>query len=251
MNTTPTFFLMFRRGIPLIGIALSLMVIWIYPASLGWALLAAVALAAEAVATFGTGGSYLVNRQTTIRWDGYWLQVLRPLFKSINLEDPWLRSFCAWNNRRVSSALSAKKAHKVILLLPHCIQLTKCKSHVVENLQSCFRCGKCVVENAATAALKYNWDVRISPRSRAAYAEARKSRPSLIIAIACPDRLVKGVTKLSEIPSYTIPLEMPHGMCVDTTFDFHRLSQAMITFAELRSTSKIQPLQINTGTWDI
>jgi len=229
------------------GIALSLTLIWFYPASLGWALLAAVALAAEVWATFNTGGLYLVKRQTTVHWDGYWLQALRPLFKSINLEEPWLRSFCAWNNKHVSGALSTKKAGKVVVLLPHCIQLVECGAHVAENLQACFRCGKCVVDNAATAALKYNWDVRVSPRSRAAYIEARKSRPDLIIAIACPDRLVKGLIKLSEIPSYTIPLELPHGMCVNTTFDFQRLSHVMVAFAEPCAASKIQPLQINTG----
>ncbi|MDR2697540.1 MAG: DUF116 domain-containing protein [Holophagales bacterium] len=248
MNTTPTFFLLFRRGIPLVGIALSLTLILFYPASLGWALLVAVALAAEAGAAFNTGVLYLVKRQTTIRWDGYWLRTLRPLFKSMNLEELWLRSFCAWNNKRVSGAFSAKKARKVVVLLPHCIQLVECKSHVAENLQACFRCGKCVVDGATTAALKYNWDVRVSPRSRAAYTEARKSRPDLIIAIACSDRLVKGLIKLSEIPSYTIPLELPHGMCINTTFDFRRLSQLMTTFAEPCADSKIQPLQINTGT---
>jgi len=248
MKDTPTFFLFFRRGIPLLGIAMSLILILVYPASLGWALLAAVALAAEVSSAFNTGGLYPLKRQTTARLDSYWLRALRPVFKSLNFEEPWLRSFCAWNNRCVSGALSKTKVSKVVVLLPHCIQIVECGAQVAKDLQACFRCGKCVVDSAATAALRYNWDVRVSPRSRAAYAEARKSRPDLIIAIACPDRLVKGLLKLYEIPSYTIPLELPHGMCVNTTFDFQRLSQVMTTFAEPRTVSKIQPLQRSTGT---
>jgi len=212
------------------GIALSLTSIWFYPASLGWALLAAVALAAEVGATFNIGGIYLVRRQMIVRWDGYWLQALRPLFKSTNMEESWLRSFCAWNNKRVSGAFSTKKVGKVVLLLPHCIQLVGCSADIAENIQACSMCGKCIVDSIAKAASKYNWDVRVSPRSHIAYTEARKSSPDLIIAIACSDRLVKGLIKLYKIPSYTIPLELPHGMCVNTTFDFQRLSQVM--FAE-------------------
>jgi len=241
MSSTPTLFMIFRRGIPLSGVALSLVAIWFHPVCLGWALIVAAALILETWTTFSTGGLSLSKRWSTVRWDGYLLRVLRPLFRLLKLEERWLLSFCAWNNQRVSRAFRTKRANKAIVLLPRCVQLSKCKASVVENIQSCFRCGKCVVEDAAQAALKYNWDVKIASRSHLAYLEARKSQPDIIIAIACSDRLVKGLLKLPEIPSYTIPLELPRGMCVDATFDFQYLSQAMSALAEPRPVSNIQP----------
>jgi hypothetical protein len=79
-----------------------------------------------------------------------------------------------------------------------------------------------------------------------AYNEARKYSPDIVVAVACTDRLVKGLTRLPEVPSYAIPLDLPHGMCINTTFDFQRLMQVMNTIAEPPSPhSKIQPLKVN------
>jgi len=245
MDTTPTFFLLFRRGLPILGIVMSIAVALLYPSVLGWILIVCIALAADLLGTFYTGNLYLTKRQALLHRDGRWLQVLRQPFRIFDLEGRWLRSFCAWNNQRVSRIFTAKKAQRAVILLPHCIQSTDCGAPVVENLLSCFRCGKCVVGSAAQAVLKHNWDLRLSPRSRAAYSEARKSHPDLIIAVACPDRLAKGLIRLPEMPSYAIPLELPHGMCIDTTFDFQRLARAMNTFAEPCHAPTIQHLKIS------
>jgi len=242
---TPTFFLLFRRGLPALGAFLSMAVIPLYPSALGWILIICTALVAELVTTFCAGNPYLARRQTLLARDGLWLQALRPLFRALGLEGRWLRSFCAWNNRRVSRAFTAKKAQRTVILLPHCIQTISCGAPVVENPRSCFRCGKCAVDGAVQMALERNWDIRLSPRSRAAYSEARKSHPDLVIAVACPDRLARGLIKLPEMPSYAIPLELPHGMCVDTTFDLRRLAQAMNAFAEPGHATKIQSLKIS------
>jgi hypothetical protein len=245
MDASPALFLLFRRGIPAAGIALSMAAILRYPGALGWILIACIALAADLGATFLAGNLYLARRRALLAKDGRWLQTLRPLFGALGLEGRWLISFCAWNNRRVSRAFAAKKAQRVVVLLPHCIQATGCGAPVVENIQSCLRCGKCVAGDTARTALECGWDTRLSPRSRAAYSEARKSRPDMVVAVACPDRLAKGLIKLPETPSYAIPLDLPHGMCIDTTFDFPRLARTMDTLAEPRRGLKIHALKIS------
>jgi hypothetical protein len=101
------------------------------------------------------------------------------------------------------------------------------------------------VEAAAEGVAEHGWELLISPRSHAAYADARKFHPDIIVAVACPDRLVKGLIKLPEIPSFAIPLELPHGMCIDTTFDFRRFAKAMEAFAEARPASNVQLLKIS------
>ena len=44
---------------------------------------------------------------------------------------------------------------------------------------------------------------------------------------SCHDRLLKGLSKLTDIPTYVIPLRLPHAMCVDTDFDVPHLFAAM------------------------
>ena len=64
------------------------------------------------------------------------------------------------------------------------------------------------------------------------------------MAVSCTDRLLKGLTKLPEIPSYVIPLTLPHGMCVDTEFSMPHLLAAMEALVEPRRPSgEIQTLQ--------
>ena len=241
----PFFFPIFRRGIPLAGIALSVATFVVFPNYIGWALIASIAILADLQSTFNSGGLYLAKRRAIVRWDGHWLQALRPFFRVLRLEDKWLLSFCAWNNQRVWKALVGRQSLTALALLPHCIQSTKCSANVVEDVQSCTRCGACTVGSIADAAQKCGWNVKIAPRSREAYAEARKSRPDIVIAVACPDRLAKGLFKLPEVPSLAIPLELPHGMCIDTALDFQPLAHAMAQFPSQAQTYKIQPLKRN------
>jgi len=88
------------------------------------------------------------------------------------------------------------------------------------------------------------WDTRITNRSHKAYREAREFRPDLIVAVSCADRLLKGLIKLPEVPVYAIPLQLPHGMCVDTTFSVPHLSAAMeaLVAPKQNSESKVRPL---------
>jgi len=239
----PSFFLIFRRGIPLAGIALSVAAIVVFPDYIGWALIASIAILADLQSTFNSGGLYLAKRRAIVRWDGHWLQALRPFFRVLRLEDKWLLSFCAWNNQRVWKALADKQSLNALALLPHCVQSTKCSARIVEDVQSCTRCGACMIGGIADATQRCSWDLRIAPRSREAYAEARKSRPDIVIAVACPDRLAKGLFKLPEVPSLAIPLELPHGMCIDTAFDFQHFARAMAHFPSQAQTPKIQPLK--------
>jgi hypothetical protein len=93
--------------------------------------------------------------------------------------------------------------------------------------------------------LTQGWETRISNRSHKAYREAREYRPDLLVAVSCVDRLVKGLAKVPEMPSYVIPLELPHGMCVDTRFDVARLMAAMAQLVEPRPApgERVVPLQ--------
>jgi len=238
-------FLVVRRGVPLGLALLGLATALLHPGGRGWYLLFAMACFAEVAPTFRRGESYLRNRRAIIRWDGLWVFALRPAARMIGREGAWIESFCAWNNLKVTQAFRARPARRALVLLPHCIQMARCKAKVLEDLAACHRCGLCPVGDYLQAGLLDRWDTRIANRSHKAYREAREFRPDLIVAVSCADRLLKGLLRLPEVPVYAIALHLPHGMCVDTSFQVSRLQAAMEALVEPKAEEgdKVRPLR--------
>lgn len=242
-------FLLVRRGLPLTVCVATLLLALIEPSGRGWYLLASVGCLAEVWPTFKRGKEYLHGRHYLVRRDGLWVRAFRPIARWLDREEAWILSFCAWNNQRVRAAFESRRARKALVLLPHCIQLASCKADVVKGLEHCFSCGKCSVGDVLAGVLAGKWNCRVSNRSHKAYREAREYQPDLIVAVACTDRLLKGLLKLPEVPSYVIPLQLPHGMCVDTTFHVPHLEAVMANLVEskVEPDERIQPLRIETG----
>ena len=228
-------FLLVRRGLPLLGAALLMGLAAAEPRGRGWYLLGAMFLLAEIWPTFKTGAAYRKARTAITRWDGLWATAFRPVARRMGLETAWILSYCAWNNHRVQKLFADRKARRALLLLPHCIQLARCKADVLSDLSHCYECGLCSVGDLLELQLKHGWDSRITNRSHKAYREAREFKPDLLVAVCCLDRLLKGLVKLPEVPSYVIALDLPHGMCVDTGFSVPHLLTAMETLVEPRT----------------
>jgi hypothetical protein len=227
-------FIAVRRGVPLALAALLMALAMVEPAGRGWFVLGAAVLLGEVWPTFKRGQAWIKARPAIMRWDGGWVLALRPLFRRMGLEEAWILSFCAWNNHRIREVFEARKARRSLVLLPHCIQMARCKADVLTDLSSCYECGLCPVGDFLPLQLQLGWDSRITNRSHKAYREAREFRPDLIVAVSCVDRLLKGLVKLPEVPCYVIPLELPHRMCVDTTFSVPHLMAAMGALVEPR-----------------
>ena len=242
-------FLLVRRGLPVLGSLAGLLFALLEPHGRGWYLLLCIACAAEVWPTFATGSSYLKGRAASVRWDGWWVKALRPLARALGREQAWILSFCAWNNHRVRRAFEQTRARRALVLLPHCIQAASCKADVIQDLGNCFGCGRCPAGDVLTGMLTGRWDCRISNRSHKAYREAREFKPDLIVAVSCTDRLLKGLIKLPEVPCYVIPLQLPYGMCVDTTFSVPHLEAAMELLVEPKPAGleKVAPLRLPAG----
>lgn len=237
-------FLVVRRGFPIALGGLCLGLAALHAPGRGWWLLGAAVALALVWQSFLSGQAWTRNRTSIARQDALWANALRPLARQLGLEDAWILAYCAHNNRRIQQAFTRQRAKRVLILLPHCIQMARCKAGILDDLQSCYDCGLCPVGDYLQGVLQAGWEGRITNRSHKAYREAREFRPDLIVAVSCPDRLLKGLTRLPEIPSFVIPLSLPHGMCVDTQFNTQRLFAAMEALVEPRHTTReIVPLR--------
>jgi hypothetical protein len=242
-------FLAVRRGVPLAGTGLLLVLAALVPSGRGWFLLGAVFLLAEVWPTFRHGSRFLATRRAITLRDAHWAKGLLPVARFLGQEETWILSFCGWNNHRVRESFARHRARRALILLPHCIQMARCKADVLKDLSTCYECGHCAVGDLLPMQLERGWDSRITNRSHKAVREAREFKPDLVVAVSCADRLLKGLMKVPEIPSYAIPLGLPHGMCVDTTFSVEHLFAAMDTLVEPRESrrerqdsDKVRPL---------
>ncbi len=236
-------YLWVRRGLPIGTAIIAFAGGALQGSGSGWWLLAGVAALAVAWPTFLRGEAFGRRRTAIMRQDSLWANALRPLARWLDLEDAWILSYCGFNNQRVRAAFETRRARRVLILLPHCIQLARCKADVLGDLETCYDCGLCPVGDYRNAALLNRWDGHIFNRSHKAYRDAREHRPDLIVAVSCTDRLLKGLTRLPEIPSYVIPLTLGHGMCVDTEFSLPHLFAAMEALAQpIQPMPKVQPL---------
>jgi hypothetical protein len=235
-------FLLVRRGLPLAGLFLCLGAALLQPSWRGWWILGSAACFGALWPTYKRRAAYLAARPAIMRFDALVVHLFRPLARLLGREDGWILSFCAWNNHRVREIFEARPARRALILLPHCIQLAKCRAEVLDDLQACYDCGLCAVGDLMHAALERGWESRITNRSYKAYREAREYSPDLVVAVSCSDRLLKGLAKLSEVPAYVLPLDLPHGMCVDTRFSFPSLLAAMGALVEPRRTPEVLDL---------
>ena len=227
-------FLLVRRGVPTVCILLLLMLIILEPSWQIWHFIGIIALLIEIKLTFMKGSTYLKNRSILLNWDKIWVSILRPIIRYTRVEEDWLLSFCNWNNYRIQQAFQFQRAKRVLLLLPHCIQMVQCSANILHDLNKCYNCGLCNISSLVPLQGKYNLKSCINNRSHKTYKYARQYKPDLIIAIGCLDRLFKGLVRLSEIPSYVIPLNLNHGMCVNTSFNIDHLVTAIDTLVEVR-----------------
>ena len=230
-------FLWVRRGVPLTVAVIAFAGAAFHTASRGWWLLAGVGALAAAWPSFLRRDAFLRNQAAVMRQDSLWTLALRPLARWLGHEEDWILSFCGHNNQRVREAFGGRRAKRALILLPHCIQMARCKAGILDDLEACYDCGLCPVGDYMNAVLLNRWEGRITNRSHKAYREAREYRPDLVVAVSCSDRLLKGLTKMPEIPCYVIPLSLPHGMCVDTDFSMPHLLAAMEALVEPRRPS--------------
>jgi uncharacterized protein len=80
------------------------------------------------------------------RWvRGFTLKILYPLLMfagsiAKNKKETYQRFIIDLNNRLVKN--ERLKPQKILLLLPHCLQINECEIRLTYNIYNCKRCGK-------------------------------------------------------------------------------------------------------------
>ncbi|MEW5774350.1 MAG: DUF116 domain-containing protein [Thermodesulfobacteriota bacterium] len=141
-------------------------------------------------------------------------------------------SFIKVNNELVRSEAGRYKAEDILLLMPHCLQNSRCDMRLTYNIQNCKRCGKCSIKDLIEFSERYGVSLAIATGGTIARRIVVQTRPRLILAVACERDLSSGIQDTYPIPVYGVLNERPHGPCLDTSVCVAHLEAALALFLD-------------------
>ena len=142
-------------------------------------------------------------------------------------KDTIRQSFIAMNNSLVQSQRLLVKSDRILILLPHCLQLFDCEIKVTGDINKCIRCGRCDIKGLAELARKYQIDISVATGGTLARKVIIEKKPKLVVAVACERDLTSGIKDCYPLPVIGVLNDRPFGPCFNTRVDVEKIDQAL------------------------
>lgn len=139
-------------------------------------------------------------------------------------------SFIKVNNELVLRELGTFPANKILLLMPHCLQNSRCDMRLTYDIDNCKRCGECALAGLLDLRDKYGIKLAVATGGTIARRIVVQHRPGLIIAVACERDLASGIQDTHPLPVYGILNSRPFGPCLDTDVPLDQVEWAIKEF---------------------
>lgn len=137
------------------------------------------------------------------------------------------QSFVAMNNSLVTSQKLLVPADRILILLPHCLQLFDCDIKVTGGIDRCVRCRRCNITGVAELGEKYGIDISVATGGTLARKVIVEKQPKLVVAVACERDLTSGIKDCYPLPVIGVLNERPNGPCIDTIVDIAKIDEAI------------------------
>lgn len=137
------------------------------------------------------------------------------------------QSFIAMNNSLVTSQRMRIKPDRILVLLPHCIQLSDCEIKVTGDVHKCILCGRCSIKGLVDIGKKFAVDISVATGGTLARKVIVEKRPALVLAVACERDLTSGIKDCYPLPVIGILNERPFGPCFNTVVDVDKIDAAL------------------------
>lgn len=159
---------------------------------------------------------------------GYYpfLMLLAAFFKG--KKEAFQRSVISLNNRLVRA--ERPRTNKILLLLPHCIQVSDCRIRLTHNIYNCERCGRCEIKDLIEIADTHGLHLFVATGGTIARKVVKEERPGAIIAVACERDLSSGIVDTYPLPTLGVSNERPYGPCFNTRVDLDKVKEAIRFF---------------------
>jgi hypothetical protein len=156
------------------------------------------------------------------------LPVIEFIGRALGIQRDTIRqSFIAMNNSLVLSQKLTIKPDRLLILLPHCIQLFDCEIKVTGAISKCVRCGRCDISGLSELAKKYRIDISVATGGTLARKVITEKRPKLVVAVACEGDLTSGIKDCYPLPVLGILNDRPFGPCFNTRVETQKIDDAL------------------------
>jgi hypothetical protein len=156
------------------------------------------------------------------------LPVIELVGRVIGIDKDRIRqSFIAMNNSLVTSQRMKIKPDRILVLLPHCLQLSDCEIKVTGDINKCVQCGRCSIKGLVELGRKYSVAISVATGGTLARKVIVEKRPKLVLAVACERDLTSGIKDCYPLPVIGILNERPSGPCFNTVVDVSKIDEAL------------------------
>jgi len=170
---------------------------------------------------------YRILRGVVLRVYYPFLMFLSAFLK--NRKESFQRSVININNRLVMA--EKPKTKKILLLLPHCIQVSECTIRLTHNIYNCERCGRCEIKDLIEIAEENSLELFVATGGTIARKVVKEVMPEALVAVACERDLSSGLVDTYPFPILGIPNERPYGPCFNTRVDLDKVKEAIRFFS--------------------
>jgi len=132
------------------------------------------------------------------------------------------------NNRLVRS--QGPKTKRILILIPHCLQINDCNIRVTNDIYNCKRCGRCGVSSLIDLADRYGLRLFVATGGSMARKIVKDLRPEAVVAVACERDLSSGIVDSFPLPVLGVINLRPQGPCFNTAVDIERVKEAVEFF---------------------
>ncbi len=122
------------------------------------------------------------------------------------------------------------KTKKILLLLPHCLQINECNIRLTHNIYNCEGCGRCEIKELIEIAEQNSLKLFVATGGTIARKIVMELKPEAIVAVACERDLSSGLVDTYPIPILGISNIRPHGPCFNTLVDLEKVKEAIHFF---------------------
>ncbi len=129
------------------------------------------------------------------------------------------------NNILVQSNELRFPPEQILLIVPHCLQKSDCSYKITRDIGNCKQCGKCCIGGIARLVEDTGIKAAVATGGTAARQEVEKSKPKIILSVACERDLASGISDIKKIPVLGVLNERPNGPCYNTYVDVEILKQ--------------------------
>ncbi|MDR2578544.1 MAG: DUF116 domain-containing protein [Chitinispirillales bacterium] len=144
-----------------------------------------------------------------------------------------MASFVKVNNSLTIAQSKRIKGNRILVLLPHCLQVDVCNRKITNDINNCVRCEKCPVGSFVQIGEKHDLKIEVVNGGTLARKRVAMWRPQGIIAVACERDLTLGIQDVHPVPVYGVINDRHHGPCVNTCVDMDNVDTAIRFFKKM------------------